>query len=546
MGLLRDILAGLFAGQIITEGKDRLKCLMVGGSIIALEFKLVGRENKPKITLADSFCLLPDSLANLCGPKGFNLGSTKDDIPAKYKSDMGEYRRRYPERYHGYHKRDTELLLQIVSLYRDCVNSLASVGNLKLTCGATALAVFRTGFLGIDIITPGDMEMAFTRRCYQGGRCEYIGDGVLKDGTTRTFEGVNTYDINSEYPAAMAMAQFPIKPGVFIDTDYDFPRHEGEIAPGCYLVNFKQAHGRVAIIKPWDELSERAAKHAAWSGQAYITHIEAREIEAGGGTVHLIRGYHYPETAPIFADFVNTLYTLRMEFADKGNASMVLVIKLVMNNLYGKFGQKELRETFDILAIEDMLALAAEMDTAKGEKIEPQPHIHDNAFKITRVSQVRHAFPAIAAMVTAAGRQMLLEVPNQYNIPIIYCDTDSVHTQSELPGELVDKRRLGKFKLERSATSMAYGGRKIYIDLKEEKHKAKGVPQKSVSAMKLYAAIEKGEPYAVEYDAPTGIKTALRKSIDNPNKFLHYTRTLNRDISTVDLGLVNRTWEGFG
>ena len=44
----------------------------------------------------------------------------------------------------------------------------------------------------------------------------------------------------------------------------------------------------------------------------------------------------------------------------------------------------------------------------------------------------------------------------------VYCDTDSVHTLSDLPNELIDNKELGKFKLEGIETISKYVRQKCY------------------------------------------------------------------------------------
>ncbi len=538
VALLRCIIDGEFGDRI-----TNVRTMLSGGTIIQLSFNLDGC--KRKINLADSYRLLPASLAELCGPKGFGLNDGKEPVPEEYKSRMEDWKREFPTEYHSYHKRDTLALLEILTLYRGLLNEIAPIGNLRLTCASTAMAVFRTRFLDRAIITPTDREIAFTRLCYQGGRTEYFGDGVPYGEHQRGYKGVNCYDINSAYPGSMERDEFPINRGIYTESSDYWKDGKGRVLPGCYRVKFKQCHGRVALLKS-RELDGSLSKEAQWDGEAYITHLEANNILAGGGFVELIEGYVYEETAPIFREFIRTLYEMRLEYRAAGNNAMVLVIKLIMNNLYGKFAQRDVHESIEMLTVDQAADMADELDATKGEGIKPYPGLPGAwlvAKKVDEHQQGDPCFPAIAAMITAAVRIFLLSVPNEYGIPIIYADTDSVHTQHELPAAIIDDKRLGMFKLEKRERDMIYGGRKLYADRTGKKHRAKGVPSSAVVYELLIATLEGDGEYAVEYFSPSKVKTMLSRNVQRPNEFLEHVRRIKPFPSTRELNLLHQDWK---
>lgn len=145
-----------------------------------------------------------------------------------------------------------------------------------------------------------------------------------------------------------------------------------------------------------------------------------------------------------------------------------------------------------------------------------------------RFSKSNVSFPAIGAMVTAAGRVYLTSVLERYFENAIYCDTDSIHLHNVVLDEsYLSNDEIGKFKTEYENVSGYYFGKKQYSIIKNGKilTKQKGIPLKFIPSDyidKMY----NGESVAIEYYSPTKFKTAIRDEIENPNQFLKRIRTV--------------------
>jgi hypothetical protein len=68
-------------------------------------------------------------------------------------------------------------------------------------------------------------------------------------------------------------------------------------------------------------------------------------LKATGGKVTCGAGYYYSETAPIFDDFVNYFFEKAIEAQRLSDSARNTFYKLVLNNLYGKFGQRDTVES---------------------------------------------------------------------------------------------------------------------------------------------------------------------------------------------------------
>lgn len=527
------------------EFKDQAEyksCKLISSSMLELKIGIAGL--KRQISFADSARLLPTTLKDLTGPKGFNLDLPKMDVPKEFKENMGEYKRQFPEKYHLYHRTDTVALLECLEKFRDMVEEISGLQNLQLSIASTAMRVFRLKFIEYDIFTPGKDELAFQYEGYQGGRTEYVGDGGPDVGKNATYSCVHQWDSNSHYPAAMENMLFPVKPGIYVNKHSEMFGKDGLLHYGMYRARFEQRHGRIAIIKP--KIDDVVSKQAIWEGEAIATHIELNAILRNGGKVTPSEGYIYPTQSlrPIFRRFVQELYAWRLHEKSVGNMAMVLVIKLLMNNLYGKFAERPISESFEIL---EGATLRAQLDASEKDpkncKITLLERIAPNAYAVQRPRVVDHAFPAISAFITADGRMRLLDIANVHGIAIIYMDTDSIHTREEFPKQLRSETRLGFFKCETDkhpeGVTEIIGGRKCYVNMTEEKVKAKGVPSYSFEhrLMEIANGIETGQPFIANFRSPLKAKGAMKAAANHSaNRFDEYTRTINRTPSTFEEG----------
>lgn len=532
---------------LLSQVKDH-NAVISGGCILEAAIKLY--RGKTNVKLGDSFRLTTRALQELA--EGFGLDG-KDHVPERYKSHMEEYKRDFPAEYHAYHKRDTVLLLDVLHRFRDTLNTISPIGDLPMTAASTAMRVFQTSFIkeGEGIVTPSRDERRFTRLAFQGGRTEYVGDGNLMPGERATYSGVHIYDVNSQYPSVMRNSLFPTTRGTYTQTEafmrYESGSLKGSILPGCYRCSYEQRHGRIAILKPISK-DGVVSKEAAWSGETYATHIELNEIERRGGYVKIHEGFfHEPNTMkPIFRDFIDTMYAWRLKADAEGNAALKYTVKILMNSLYGKFAIAELGERFALLTPKQVEELMSRDDPPILKNL---PHMAENAYSISEPIKAAYAFPAIAAFITAQARLTLISAANDHNIGIIYCDTDSVHTQQHLPDVMVHKTELGKFKCEtaeyKDGLKMIYGDRKMYAYLtpdKNGKKKAvcKGIPNKCINVESFAASIARNAPNTTEYTSPSGIKTAIIRGDGSPNEFKKYSRTTRPGVSSKAKGLLRK------
>ena len=80
-----------------------------------------------------------------------------------------------------------------------------------------------------------------------------------------------------------------------------------------------------------------------------LTSVDFQEIvEIGGKVIEIYEGVIYRENFKVspFRKVIDNLFALRQKYKDEGNDVMQLLVKLLMNSLYGENLRKEIEEKF--------------------------------------------------------------------------------------------------------------------------------------------------------------------------------------------------------
>jgi hypothetical protein len=452
-----------------------------------------------RASLRDSVCLLQASLEQLA--QTFEI---EGKIQHNYIERMQDLKSENPELYYEYLRRDCELLHDVLTRFDFELKEICDYGNLKVTIGSIAMAIYRKRFKPFEIYLPNPTEKRISRYALRGGRCEIYRSGYIRN--------VNIFDVNSLYPSMMMMHQFPFRGGV--RTSEIVRDGEGKISCGFYRVKFRQMKGRLPILLDDD-------KRYIFKGEAWATHFELNYLESLGGIIEQVKeGYHYEFTDFIFKSFVKEIYELRRSATDDARKT---AYKYLLNNLYGKFSQKDEYEVLRVMTLGDARALLEQ-----GETVIPIIEESDiGLYSVMEKARFNVAFPAISALITAAGRVFLTSVMERYFENLIYCDTDSIHLKDILlESELIDSSSLGKFKPEFIGVSCWYFGKKQYV-IEGFKTVQKGIPQSAIPS-DFVDSMRTGEA-EIAYHSPTLFKTAMRESIENPSQFAkRYKRVIRQ------------------
>ncbi len=414
--------------------KKRMKVIMSGSKAIGINIKLVG--NWGTIRLRDSLRLLPASLKKLTATMAPEHGKIEIE---QHPEDLYHENQ---ELFYDYLMHDCFALQDILTTFHRMMNEkIGVVEKLPMTLASLALTEWKDYYLEQPMWTPWNKDqIAFEQQAYAGGRVE-----VFRYGE---FDNVNVYDVNSEYPAVMLESVFPISYRGHWTRKY-LP---GKLA--IYEVEFEQTNTE----KPAVLMVEG---RGAYSGKGHYCSVELEKMVEVGGKFTVKNGYVYLETGNPFKIFIEKMYALRREAQENNDEALSYTAKILMNSLYGKFGQKNKGEAIEFASGEKRRELLANGRTFTdyGDYI---------TFDEERI--VEHQFFGLAAFITAYARLKLYSYIEKVKV-VLYCDTDSVHTTDEIPDEFLGNA-LGMMKLEYTGKA-AYAGKKLYA--LEKKVKAKGV-----------------------------------------------------------------------
>ena len=439
---------------IDTEKITETKTYMSGSRFAAIDLKLRVAGERFTLRLRDSIMLMPGSLKVIAQTFGvenqkIDLG---DELPeatkARDESLFWEYLRLDVRALQDSLKRFWELIYERVG----------SIDELPMTLPGLAMRLFRMG-LTKPIPVPWNRKLKeLERAAYVGGRTEAIEPGEYPE--------VAVYDVNSEYPAVMAAGTFPASYLGGWVTEYT-----GK--PGIYTVRFWQPadRGRLPLLHV---KNDRGGFDYVFEGTGTYTQPELDLLVELGGRFEVIEGYVYYETEPIFKDFIDYWYGVRLTAQAEGNDGLSYICKILMNSLYGKFGQKEEGWSIQFWDADKM----AEEVAAGTEFIE-----HGDIVVVRENKANETTFVGIAAFVTGYARALLFRyfmTAQDLGCTVVYCDTDSLHV---IDGEsLPVGSGLGALKLE-YVGSASYAGKKLYRLHDIDKVKAKGIGRRAAQML---------------------------------------------------------------
>lgn len=330
----------------------------------------------------------------------------------------------------------------ILKLQEFLINFLQdnALGGWRCTLASLAFSSFRYRFLSKKIrICDDEREQSLARASYHGGRTECFYAGPAPE------QPYYYLDINSMYPAMMLQNEFPCE-CIAILKDYPPEAVESCINKYCAIADCD-----VIVKEPYF-----AYKYEG------ITCYPTGRLRCTLTTPELLRALQYGKISriysiaiyrkdEIFADFVNFFYSKRLEAKAAGNDLLAFMFKILLNSLYGKFGQHKYVDRVIGTAPPDSFATLHHYDASTGARGTIQ-QIGRNIIESMESGAASNAFVAVASHVTAYARCYLYDLilkagrANTY-----YCDTDSLIVNQQGFERLamdVDPTTIGKLKIE--------------------------------------------------------------------------------------------------
>lgn len=420
------------------------------------KFTVWWQKGRSSLIILDSMQLLPVALAAL----GQMLGHEKSTMPSYDDND---------DVWFTYCRRDVEVLAKAMHTYREFVGA-NKLGGMAKTIAGQAFRAFRHRFMSEDIeIHDDDDTLKLERDAYYGGRTECLHIGRLEGDEYYIF------DVRSMYPYVMAQGKYPVQLIAYAERT-SVPRLR-------MLVKRYHLIADVDIKTDEPVYPVRHNKRLVFPVGEFQTALQGAELEHALAHNRVRRCYRSAIyfKVPIFAGYVDALYSLRLGYANEGNEPFVFLMKRLLNSLYGKFGQRgfvyeEIGECDpdDCWQMEVIIEGDAEPVTefAFGGKV----------YIRRRLEEAYDSFPAISGAVTAYGRMRLWELMNIAGMDnVFYVDTDSLLVNKAgytALQDLIAPDALGGLHLDRIASKVIIFGLKDYSV--EGKRKVKGVKSKAI------------------------------------------------------------------
>lgn len=394
---------GVVIARILKNRGYSVKAVLAGSRMVRMTI----RRNKLKWILCDLKNILPlGNLDNVGKVIGFNK-MVKPDYLGTREPETETEKTYFKE----YAMRDAEICYKASKMVLD------EFKTFRTTSAGLAIRVYKRDFCKIRKMPNyinSDIEKM--RLSYHGGRTECFIRGVNP-------ETITGYDVNSLYPYVMKFNQFPdITQPFKHKTSLDL-ENEGIVRA---ILTIDHNSPPLCIKKLFNDGIEKltfpCGKIEGWFTYPELRLIENQNI---GKILKIHETYEWKQKFNPFNDYVSFYHNKKTE-ATLNNSPLKAFYKVMLNSLYGKFGEKG----------------GVRFLTFNGEEI---TDINEGKER----KAWYHSVP-LASYITAYARLHLFNIIK--DIPqnkLYYCDTDSIFTSKDLSNQVGDK--LGMLKNEGKA-----------------------------------------------------------------------------------------------
>jgi DNA polymerase type B, organellar and viral len=387
-----------------------------------------------------------------------------------------------------YCRQDVSILTESVCNLIDFIQT-NELGKFSLTAASLALSAYKHRFMKHEIFIHDRLHICqMERDAYYGGlvECFYVGTVKGKE--------LHNVDVNSLYPSVM-LNPFPTK-----------LKGDAKNQPTSILRALSDQFAVVATVDIDSDIEtfpKRIDKKLCMVRGTFTTSLCGPELLRAYRTKSIVRIHRiaWYEQARIFDDFIGFFWERRKHYKQRGNVVFEQFCKLLMNSLYGKFGQRGWRwidySKSSLRALYAFYSLDLPEEYEDGEIA---PRIawgnedvyligldHPIRFRVFHnKTQIRfpilehhESFPLISAYVTAYGREYLRGLINDAGpANVYYCDTDSLFVSNAGFRRLkeqgkINPNELGLLKHEGSSSNVTFFCPKDYVF--GDKSKIKGV-----------------------------------------------------------------------
>ena len=353
----------------------------------------------------------------------------------------------------NYCTRDVEVLLKAWQTWLKFVHDY-DLGSFGFTIASQALNAFRHRFMPVQIgIHTSSKAINLEREAYRGGRNECFRIGK--------FHGGRFYlvDVNSMYPYVMSTYEYPcnlVSTGceLTLQAAQDFT-HDYCLIAECDISTNEACYG----VKEKGKLLFPIGQFPAV--------LTTNEIVKGlmCGYITGMHNYALYSKAKLFDRYVSFFYSSRLDFEKRRVFAFAYLCKIMLNSLYGKFGQRvedwrfvceDITRDYDWWQEYDIQDKCVYTYRCINHCVEVSTGYHEGY----------NSLVAISAEVTANARLYLWHLAETAGLShVFYMDTDSLivdDTGLERLSNFMEVTTLGKLKLVGDTDSLEIYNLKDY------------------------------------------------------------------------------------
>lgn len=320
-----------------------------------------------------------------------------------------------------------------------------------------------------DLIVYPHLLDNIVKSLYRGARTEVY---VKKDYVYNW-----VYDVNSLYPSVMYNNNYSYnfinKPNLKIkDIDSDFINDSNYNFVFKCNIEFDKKYTRLPLmVRIKDKLTQKYSVIEQWiTGREYLECLNYGNVD--------IKDFYMFKSKKLFKEYVDYFYKLRQSSKDYKD-----FYKLMLNSLYGKFGQHVI--STEIVPFEELdKDFVNLIKTLKMERIK----INDITYSIyngfvSKLTDMGVKYnPIISAEITGDARLHNFKLQKQLGFKhVYYTDTDSFFIDYKLTDKSLVNNELGNLKLEKEGYFKFNGAKDYEWLIDNNKHyKIKGISKKAI------------------------------------------------------------------
>jgi len=364
-----------------------------------------------------------------------------------------------------YCRRDVEVMVELWREWRNFLRNM-DMGTFRITIGSQAFGSYRHRFMKHKIyIHTHESAISLERRAYFGGRCEAFRVGRFSGRFYKL-------DINSMYPYVMREFRYPSRLLWYTNESCDVQK----------LEQILERYGVIArVLVEIDEpvFPVRHDHRNIYPVGRFECCLNTPELVYAleRSWIRRIEEMAVYRMRPIFVAYVNELYRLKVKYSRENDKLRRQLIKLLLNSLYGKFGQRGFEDS--LIGTCDPNVYEITYGRLLPERISYKLiKAGGMVIKSKRCGEGFNSFVAIASHVTAYARMYLWSLILQAGREnVYYTDTDSLICNEKgyhRVKHLLDNDVLGLLKTEGVADFLEIRAPKDYVF--GEKVTRKGIP----------------------------------------------------------------------